>query len=368
MKLKEIILLLESVCPRQFSVSNDNCGLQTGSLDKKINKILLVLEITAEVLEYAVENSIDLLITHHPLLFKKISSITSETSLGNKLLTAIKNNIATYSMHTNADAIQNGLNDYLAKLLDLTPQKPFEILESSSLAKLVFFTPLDAAEKVRLTLLDSGIGTIGKYSHCSFNVEGMGTFFPHEGSTPHLGEVGKLEKTKEVRLETILYKKDIPRTISLLKSIHPYEEVAYDIYPLLNEDGKTGIGRFCTVKEPKMLSDFLSFLPTKLDVDFVRYNGYLNKPIKHVGICTGSGGSYVSKLNNVDLLITGDINYHQAMEAIENDISFIDIGHEQEKIFIPFVNDILAQAKISPEIVQYKNTINPFICKSYKEK
>lgn len=367
MILKELILSLNKLFPTEYSFQNDNSGLQVGKLDADIKNILIALEVTEAVLKHAIENKIDLIITHHPLIFTKLNSISSKNSTGKLILNAIENHIAIYSMHTNVDSIQNGLNDELANLLDLQVIKPIEYLENVKLYKLVCFVPKSHIEELRTALFEIGIGKIGKYSHSSFNVEGKGTFLPDETCKPYIGKAGELGNTDETRFETILFEKDIANAINLIKAKHPYEEAAYDIYPLYNYEGRPGLGRYCKTKKTCTLDDFLKLIPQKFDIDFARYGGEKNKKINKLAICTGSGGSYINRLNNIDLFISGDISYHNAMTALEKDIAFIDIGHEQEKIFIPLIEKELSTLKGNLKLHQYKNTINPFKHITYKE-
>jgi dinuclear metal center YbgI/SA1388 family protein len=367
MNLKNIVNKLDTLIPNAFADAKDNTGLQVGDLKNDVKKILIALETTSEVLDHAIKNKIDLIITHHPVIFMKVGNVTSRNTTGKFLLKAIENKIAIYSIHTNADAIKGGINDYLADLLDMKPGKPLEYTDKTSLVKLVTFIPAEKHEEVREKLLDSGIGKIGEYSHCSFNIEGEGTYLPTEGTTPYKGKAGTLEKAKEVRFETILFNKDVNNAISLLKSVHPYEEVAYDLYPLKNNDGKPGIGRLCKPNKKVTLKEILKNLPEQLDIDFVRFNGDENKSIQKVAICTGSGGSFLYKLSNIDLMITGDISFHHAMDALEKNIAFIDIGHDQEKIFIPFMKNKLESILSDTEVIGYTKTINPFRIKNYKE-
>lgn len=365
MKLREVIIKLEELFPSAFAYEKDNCGLQIGNVDSEIKRILLALECTHEVLEYAIDNKINLIITHHPLIYFKLSSITSGSTKGKIILDAINNNISVFSIHTNADSIRDGLNDYLANLLNLTPLKPIEYMENVEFVKLVTFIPKTHIENVRARLLDSGIGKTGNYSHCSFNIEGLGTFLPHEGSKPFIGEEGKLSSVEEIRFETILFRKDIGRTINILKSVHPYEEVAYDLYPVLNDDGKPGIGRYCKLEKSLTLAEFIDLIPKRLNINSIRYNGDLGKSILKVALCTGSGGNLIYKLSGVDLLVTGDLNYHEAMEALEKDIAFIDIGHYQEKVFIPYMAEKLKTKEF--ELIEYDNTTDPFKIKIFKD-
>lgn len=368
MKLKKIIAELDNAVPQAFSDKNDNTGLQIGCLDAEIKKVLIALELTSDVLAYAIENSVNLIITHHPLFFNKLYKITAEDLRGRLVIDAIKNNIAVYAIHTNADAIIGGINDYLANILDLNIGKPLEYLDSVEYVKFVTFIPEEKASAIREELLNSGIGKIGNYSHCSFNIEGQGTFLPLEDTKPYIGKIGELTTTKEVRFETILFKKDVAKTINLLKTIHPYEEVAYDIYPLNNQEGKPGIGRYCKTKGSVEFGSILDTIGEKLDISFVRYNGDLKKKINKIALCTGSGGNFLFKLSNVDLIITADIKYHEAMDAISKEIAFIDIGHDQEKIFIPFLAEKITDMRpqLDLKVMSYNNTINPFKVRLYK--
>lgn len=321
----------------------DNTGFQIGNANKKINKILLSLDLDRKSLNKAINEGYDMIISHHPFIFKPLKSITSNNHKGKMILDIIQNDIIVYNAHSNLDLAENGVNDELAKLMRLRNPKILKEIISEELVKLAVYTPKTHAELIRKTLGDVGAGYIGQYSHCTFNGEGVGTFLPMENTNPYIGTIGKIEEVEEIKIETILKRKDIDIVLNELINVHPYEEVAYDLYPLLNKTQSYGYGRVGEVEE-RTLVDFIGFIKNILQTESVTVYGEKNKKIKKVALCGGSGSEFIIDAYNsgADVYITGDIKYHDAQFAHELGLTIIDAGHyHTEKVVLPVVKKYL---------------------------
>lgn len=327
MKIKDIIQVIEKLAPLSFQESYDNAGLQVGSPENEIKAVLLTVDVTEEIIEEAKRKNADLIICHHPVIFGGIKKLTGKNAVERIIIEAVKNNIAIYASHTNLDSAWGGVNIRLAEKLGL---KEISILKpvSGTLKKLVTFVPIEQLEKVRLALFEAGAGNIGNYDSCSYNIEGKGTFRAGEGTTPFVGKKGELHTEPEIRIETIFPSHLKNKIISALLSSHPYEEVAYDIYPLENSFERQGIGAQGFLKENLSETGFLTMVKEKLNCQYVRHSPLTGKTIKKVALCGGGGSFLISDAisSGADVFITGDLKYHQFFEP-ENKLLLIDAGH-----------------------------------------
>ena len=333
MKLKEIISFFNQIAPFSLQESYDNSGLQTGDPEMEITGGLICLDITPEVLDEAISHKMNLIIAHHPLIFGGINSITGKNQTEKILLKAIKNDMAILAVHTNLDTVIPGVNDQIADKLRLINRKVLAPL-NDKLLKLVFFVPVAHADSVRKAVFEAGAGVIGNYDYCSYNVVGEGTFRASEKAHPHVGEIGKIHIEKEIRVETIFPEYIHGRIIAALLSAHPYEEVAYDIYPLKNIHPGIGMGIIAELEEEIDELKFLKALKQTFKTGCVRYTNLLNKKIKRVALCGGSGSFLLKKAiaAGADVFISADFKYHQFFEA-ENRIIIADIGHYESEQF-----------------------------------
>ena len=240
--VKSITDIIEDLAPLNYACKWDNVGLQLGYGEDIVNRNLTKLEITDAILNEAIEKEVDMIVALHPLIFSPLKSITKDDIKGKIIYKAIQNNIAVYAAHTNMDIAPGGLNDYIAAQLDMQNTEVLDIAERIPYYKLVVFVPLGHEEKVAEAISAAGAGHIGNYSHCTFRTGGVGTFKPLEGTNPFIGVQGRLEQVEEVRLETIVPEEKLARTTQAMIKSHPYEEVAYDIYPLMNEGRAIGVG------------------------------------------------------------------------------------------------------------------------------
>jgi len=343
-RAKDIIDIMEKHFPLYLAEDWDNSGLQVGSLHQEVKRCAIALELDAKVIDSAIEKEVDLLITHHPLIFKPLKNINLNTSQGNLIQKLIQNKICLYVAHTNLDAAEYGLNQVLAEVLELKDIKPLYQSKQEELYKLAVFVPVNHVSKVRTALTDAGAGCIGNYSDCTFRSQGIGTFRPGENTNPFIGNAGELEEVDECKLETILYKRDLNKIIEAMEKAHPYEEVAYDVYPVANQGKSYSLGRIGYLDSVMRLRDYAVRVKEQLGLDSIRIAGDQNIQIKKVAVISGAGASLLDKAlaAKADVLVTGDVKYHEAREAVARGISIIDAGHQgTEEIVVPFLRDFL---------------------------
>ncbi len=366
-KLNEVTGLVEELAPGELATQWDNAGLQIGDYNKNVEKVLIALDINRKVLEEAVSIDTDLIITHHPLFLSGIKSIRYDTAGGWIIKNAVKEDISIYSAHTNYDIAKGGLNDLLAEKLGVKNTRVLKNTGKNKLRKIVVFVPEDALDKVRMALGEAGAGWIGNYSHCSFFARGTGSFKPQQGTSPHTGSIGEINTVKEYRLETVVYEKDINKTIKKMSDAHPYEEVAYDIYPLENQGEIYGIGRIGSLEEKTTLKKYAEKIKKVLDISNLKISGDPGGEIKKVALCAGSGRDLIESAasRGADLFISGDITYHAGQAAEEKGMNLIDAGHHgSEKIMISGMADYLRkkikERNLKVEIIESEINTDPF--------
>ena len=332
MIIKDITDFIENLAPVQLQETYDNAGLIIGDKNTEINQILVCLDVTENIVDEAIEKKCQLIISHHPLIFKGIKKINGNNSIEKIIIKAIKNNIAIYAVHTNLDNVINGVNSVLAEKLGLKNQRSLQP-KKDIFRKLVFFCPVIHVDRVRKAIFEAGAGKIGNYDSCSFNTEGEGSFKAMENANPFVGEPGKLHFEKEIRIETIYPFYLESKIIEALLQSHPYEEVAYDIYKLENYFSQIGSGIIGEIDETDELN-FLSQIKRISNCKCIRHSDLLDKKIKKVAICGGSGSFLIKDAiaAKADIFISGDIKYHDFFEA-ENKILIADIGHYESEQF-----------------------------------
>ncbi|MEH7885475.1 Nif3-like dinuclear metal center hexameric protein [Bacillus sp. JJ1609] len=329
----EVIQLFEQFSPKAYAMEGDKIGLQIGALKQPVQNVLVALDVNEEVVDEAIAKNAQLIIAHHPPIFRPLQKIATDTPAGRIIAKLIKQDIAVYAAHTNLDVAVGGVNDLLADALGLQNPEVLVPTYEDTLKKLVVFVPAENAEQLREAIGNAGAGSIGNYSHCSFSGAGEGRFLPGENTNPHIGVKGKLEAVSEVRVETIFPQSIEKKVIQAMIKAHPYEEVAYDVYRIENKGAMLGLGRIGQVDETT-LGDFAERVKEALDVDTVRVVGNLDSKIKKVAVLGGDGNKYYSqaKFRGADLYITGDIYYHTAHDAMMAGLNMIDPGHNVEKV------------------------------------
>ncbi len=344
MKISAIISFLESLAHPSLQESYDNTGLITGEPGWECTGIICTLDATEEVIKEAISNGCNLVVAHHPILFGGLKKINGKNYVEKTIITAIKNDIAIYAIHTNLDNVSTGVNGRIASMLGL--KNNFILAEKeNTLKKLFTFVPVKNADMVREAIFEAGGGHIGNYSECSFNVEGTGTFKAGDGAKPYVGQTGEQHAEKEVKIEVIFPAYLQGRIISSLRTAHPYEEVAYDIMSLANTHSGTGAGIMGELEQPANEQDFLSQIKKIFNVSVVRHTAFLNKPVKRVAVCGGAGSFLISKAlaAGADIYITADIKYHEFFDA-NGQMLLADIGHfESEQFTINLLQEVLEE-------------------------
>ncbi|MBM7660810.1 dinuclear metal center YbgI/SA1388 family protein [Bacillus mesophilus] len=339
----EVISLFERFSPMSLALENDKYGLQIGTLNKPIHHVMVTLDVLESVIDEAIEKKIDLIISHHPPIFRPIKHVRTDSATGRIIEKCIKHDIAVYSAHTNLDITNGGVNDLLAEALQLKDIKVLAPTYKTALKKLVVFVPATHAEGLREALGKAGAGHIGNYSYCTFNTRGMGMFKPEEGTTPYIGQQGQLEEVEEVKVETI-FSEDLQRKVlSAMQKAHPYEEVAYDVYPLENTGKESGLGRIGLLDQEMTLGEFAEIVKRTFNVDGVRVVGDLSNKVKKVAVLGGDGNKYIHKAHfaGADVFVSGDIYFHFAHEAMDLGLNIVDPGHHIEKVMIQGVAAVL---------------------------
>ena len=328
-RLADIIGLLNRLCPPDLAEDWDNVGLQVGDPAAKIDKILVCLDAEEIAIQEAHRQGAQLIISHHPLIFRPIKHLSPTNMTGRVLFQAIKQGIAVVSAHTNLDRAADGLNDWLAERLGVKDLIPLEPPVTGHFYKLVVYVPLGHEIEVRDAIFAAGAGHIGAYDHCSFSSRGTGTFCGRQGTQPFIGTPGEIEATEEVRLETIVPASALNKAVLRMLKAHPYEEVAYDLIPLANERLDVGLGRVGQLEKTISLQQFAEQVKAALQLSSLRLVGDLKQQITRVAVCGGTGMSMFSAAvrHGADCLVTADIKFHEAQRARAEGVTLIDAGH-----------------------------------------
>jgi len=333
MKIIEIINIFETIAPLSYQEHYDNCGLQLGDSNCEVSGILITLDVTEDIVNEAIANNCNLIISHHPVIFGALKKLRGSNYVERIVLQAIKNDIALYAAHTNFDNAFAGVN---RKICDTIGLQNCKILspQKNQLRKLVTFVPKNHIEKVRTAIFEAGAGCIGNYNSVSYNIDGTGTFRGNESSTPFVGKKGELHFENEIRFETIFPSHFQSQVIDSLLHAHPYEEVAYDIYPLENANNQVGAGMIGEFENEMNEKDFLKLLSNQFKTKVIRHTAFLNRPIKIVAVCGGSGHFLLKNAiaAKADVFVSAEFGYHTFFDA-ENQILITDIGHYESEQF-----------------------------------
>jgi len=342
MKLKELTSYLDSVIPLAFQEDYDNSGLQAGDEETEITSALLTLDVTLEVMQEAIETNCNLIISHHPVIFSGLKSISGKSNTEKIIRRAIEKNIAIYSAHTNLDIFSGGVSKKMADILKLKNVRVLSPLKGRVL-KLVTFVPESHLDSVREAVFAAGAGVIGKYDKCSFTLEGTGSFRGGEGAKPFAGQPGLLHYEKETRFETVMLSHLRSRVIKALLDSHPYEEVAYDIYSLDNDNVDIGLGCIGETENELTETKFLERVAEVFSADGIRYSKPAGRKIRKIALCGGAGASLLKDAikSGADAYVTGDVKYHVFQDAADR-IFLVDTGHyESEKFSSEILYDLI---------------------------
>ena len=357
--VREITDHLESIAPLAFQESYDNCGLLTGSHAAKISKVMISLDCTEAVLEEAIQSGCKLLITHHPLIFRGIKKITGSSELERCLIKAIKKDISIYAIHTNLDNVFPGVNHKICEKLSL---KELQILDPKKglFKKIIVFVPQSHLEKTRKAMFDAGAGHIGNYDECSFSSEGNGTFRGNEESKPFVGKKGKRHNEPEHRLEMIFPGNLEDRIIKALVNEHPYEEPAFDIFPLDNSFRNVGAGMIGKLPKAMKADEFLKHLRKTMKTGPIRYTSY-DRTIEKVAVCGGAGSFLlpIAISAGAQAFVTSDFKYHEFFEASSR-LMIADIGHYESEIFTrDLIRDLILEKFPNFAVLLSESITNP---------
>lgn len=340
-----VIQYVERLAPKALALEGDKIGLHVGTLQKQVKKVMVALDVLEEVVDEAIAEKVDLIVAHHAVIYRPLKHLRTDLAAGRVYEKLLKHDIAVYTAHTNLDAAADGLNDWLAEAIGLGDVEVLDVTYQEALKKLVVYVPLSHRDAVFQAVSEAGAGWVGNYSHCSFQVEGTGTFLPREGTNPHIGQQGTLERVEEVRLETVVPASRQAAVIKAMLAAHPYEEVAYDVIPLEASGTGLGIGRIGKLPQPVTLRELAERIKERFSLSGVRVVGDLDATVRKVAVVGGDGSSFVSKavFRGADVFVTGDIGYHTAHDAQAEGLFIIDAGHNIEKIMKEKLASYLAE-------------------------
>jgi dinuclear metal center YbgI/SA1388 family protein len=363
MTIKDITNYLEQLAPLSYQASYDNAGLLVGYPHTEVTGVLATLDCTEEIIHEAIARNCNLIVAHHPIVFKGLKRFNGKNYVERAVMLAIKNDIAIYATHTNLDSVKGGVNYMIAEKLGL--QNP-EILspQKQILKKLVAFVPLENTQKVLDALYEAGAGQIGAYKNCSFRTEGTGTFTPTGEANPHIGTLNHSEEVRENRIEVIFDSHLENQILRALKTSHPYEEVAYYLSLLENQNQEVGSGVIGSLSESLSENDFMNYLKEKMELKTFRHTPLRGKNIQKIALCGGAGGFLLNDAirQGADVFITADYKYHEFFDA-DNQIIIFDIGHYESEVFTKdlivrylsekFTNFAVLKSQVNTNPVQY---------------
>lgn len=344
MLIKDLTNFLDDKVPPMLQESYDNSGFLIGDKQQELTGALVCVDVTEQVVDEAIEKSCNLILSHHPLIFKGLKRLTGQDDVARTVQKIIRNELSVYAAHTNLDSMDFGVSNILAKKIGLSNLKIMDP-KSDILKKLVVFCPTDYAEKVRKAIFDAGAGNIGDYDSCSFNLDGQGSFKAGDNTDPFVGKKGELHYETEVRVETIFPEFLKGKVLSAMTAAHPYEEVAYDIYPLDNKFEKAGLGMIGTLENEMNSEKFLNDIKSRLELKVIKHTNATGKKIKKVAVCGGAGSFLIGKAKamGADIFVTADLKYHEFFAA-DDDFILADVGHyESEKYTKELLNQLIIE-------------------------
>ncbi len=333
LKVSDIIAELDRIAPPDLADAGDHVGLHVGDPDAEVRRICVVVDTSDPVIDEVIARKADLVVAHHSLIYPPLQAVTTHP-LARRVAKLIRANTSVFVMHTNYDSVPGGINDVLARKLGVVGCEPLTTRNTDPFFKIVVFVPEESVERVRNAMADAGAGVIGQYTHCSFRSPGTGTFVPLPGSQPYIGDTGRLEEVEEYRLEMVCAGSWVEGVVQAMLEKHPYDEVAYDLYELANEPIRYGYGRVGVLEEPMALGAFLERVKTALEMPYARAWGDMEKQVKRVAMCGGSGSSLFQEAASAgaDVYVTGDTKHHDRLDAGALGLAMIDAGHfETEK-------------------------------------
>jgi len=339
MKVRDLCSIVDELAPPALAFSWDKAGLHTGDPDMDVSRVLVALTVEAETVSVARRRRVQMIVAHHPLIWEPLASLRRDDPYAALCLRLAEAGIACYSAHTNLDVAPQGVNYCLGRTLELKGMRPLFDAQHASQVKLVTFLPPAHVDALRAAVCDAGAGRIGEYTQCTFSTPGTGTFQPGEASRPFSGRRGALSKEEELRFETVIPSSRIPQVLEALFKAHPYETPAYDLVPLANPIPGIGLGMRGTLQSGTPLREFALQVAERLDCGSVRVIGEMKRKVKRVAVIGGSGGGELHRVpHDVEVVVTGDVKYHEGLEARRRGLAVIDAGHEAtERPVIPLL-------------------------------
>lgn len=333
MKVSDVIAELEKLAPTAYAESFDNVGLLVGDAKSEVTKILVTHDTLETVVDEAIEKGANLIVSFHPIIFSGLKKIIGGSYVERVVQKAIKNDISIYSTHTALDNSNQGVNYMICNKLKLANTEIL-IPQKDTLVHLVTYVPLANADTVRKAMFKAGAGGIGNYDNCSFNINGTGTFRAGENASPYIGEIGETHFENEVRISVIFQKHLTNEILSALKAAHPYEEVAYELFSVLNDNQEIGMGMIGELENEMTETEFLDYLKKNMNAKMVRHSAFMNKKVKRIAVLGGSGSFAIrdAKRKRADVFVTADLKYHDFFQA-ENQVFLADIGHYESEQF-----------------------------------
>ena len=360
MLVKDVIDFLDSYAPLKYAEDFDNTGLLVGDKNAKVTGIIICLDSTKEVIQEAIDSNSNLIISFHPIIFNGLKQLSPGNYVNDSIILAIKNNISIFAIHTALDNSNMGVSMKLCDVLGISDKKVL-IPKTKTIKKLTTYIPKDDAANLKNKLFGIGAGSIGKYDNCSFSFEGEGTFKGNESSNPTIGDKLKDTTQNEVCINITFLKHLEEKVLSVLKEVHPYEEIAYEIITIENVNENIGMGMYGELKVALSENDFFKLIKNKLNVKFLKHSKLMNKTIKRVAVLGGSGSFGIEKAIsvNADAYLTADLKYHDYFKA-DNSILLVDVGHyESEQFTKNLLYDILTKKFPNFAIALTKTNTNP---------
>ena len=352
MRIRKIMQALEEWAPPKLAEDWDNVGLLVGDPETEVTGILTALDVTKENIRYAKEHGINLIVAHHPILFKPLKQLVAGDPVADLMRLLVQNDIACYAAHTNLDIATAGVNDLLAEQIGLVDVKGLVPVHSEPFYKVAVFTPQTHADAVRAAMGDHGAGALGDYSNCTFSAQGQGRFLPLVGAQPFLGNPGQMETVEEERVEAIVPAHDLNTVLRAMLDAHPYEEAAYDVYPLERPRETSYLGRIGRFPKALSLVDALTQIRTALEIPVLRYAGQ-RRTIERVALCSGAGMEFADAAvqQGADLYLTADVKYHEVQRAAAQGIVVVDGHHYHTEIQIADrLAEYLTQALVTENV------------------
>ncbi|SFS81708.1 Nif3-like dinuclear metal center hexameric protein [Marininema halotolerans] len=358
----ELIQAMEVWAPKHMAMEKDRIGLQVGEPDEEVKGVLVALDVTEAVVDEAIRMGANWIVAHHAIIFRPLKDLRTDRPAGRMYAKLLTHKINVFIAHTNLDAAEGGVNDVMCDLLGIKDREVLLPTNRPSYHKIVVFIPDSHHEKVLTAMCEAGAGAIGDYSHCTFNLEGTGTFLPGAGSDPYIGKQGELAKVSEVRLETIVSTEVRESVIQAMKNAHPYEEVAYDMYPLDLQGKVVGIGRVGSLPSTMTLQELAEKMKTAYRLTGLRMVGEPDHLVNRVAVLGGSGGGYYREAlsQGADVYITGDLDHHTVMDAKAEGLTLLDPGHHAEELVLETVKDRLQKMLPSVQVEVTTVDTNPF--------